>query len=170
MSKRVKKSVIAEDLSGFKNLVKAFERFSRKLASEDENRKGSNTAEEEIRENGIGISGGGAESGRVGFKRINGLFDGGALLVDIVPVFGTPWDVAGIKAAVRGGSDVTGAAVGVGARVKTSGIRATGISVVESERAKEFESWSAVGAFGGADKLERLVTGSAERDAVRIEI
>ena len=43
-------------------------------------------------------------------------------------------------------------------------------AVVESERAKEFEPWSAVRAFGRAEELKGFVTGVAERKAVLVEI
>ena len=82
------------------------------------------------------------------------MFDGGALLVDIGEVFGTTRNIAGIKAAVRSGSDITGAAVGIGTGVVASGEIVT-FAVVEIKRAKEFEPCSAVFALGGTDELKR---------------
>lgn len=97
------------------------------------------------------------------------MFNGGALLVDVGEMFGTSWNVAGIKATVRGGSDITSSAVRVGARVKTSGKTAAFV-IAERKRAKKFESWSAIFAACGTFKLERLITNRAERDTVTVEM
>ena len=156
-------------LSGLENLVEAFEGFGRKLTGQDKDRKRSDTAEDKIRENGIGISGGGTESGGVRFKRIDGLFDSGTLLVDIAEMLGASWDIAGIKAAVGVGSDIAGAAIRLGARIKASRKKIAFV-IFKRERAKELESWSAIFTFAGAVELERLVGNLAERDTVGIEI
>ena len=168
MPKRAERALECGQLSGLENLVEAFEGFGRKLTSQDEDRKRSNTAEDEIRENGISISGSRCKGGRVRFKRENGLFDSGALLVDVVEMFSTSWNVARIKTAVRKSVDISGTAVGIGAGIKASRER---LAIdFKRERAKEFESWSAVFTFTGAVWPERLVTGFAERNTIFVKI
>ena len=102
------------------------------------------------------------------------MFDSGALLVNVVPVVSASWDITRIKTAVRGSANISGAATGVGAGVKTSGKGAelTGgrKGRIEGKRAKEFKSWSAILTFGRAGEFERLVARVAERNAVPVEI
>jgi len=86
--------------SGFEDLVKGFEGFSRELTGEDEDRKRGDAAEEEFGINGVRVSGGRSERGRVGFEGKDGTFYDGTLLVDVGPMVGAAQDFSGIEAAV----------------------------------------------------------------------